>query len=133
MAKRTTLKLAVALLLAVAFAGCGGDGNGGGETQEAAPALPRPLAERLAEQSEAVADALAAGDTEAAKAAAEKLRSDVIAAVNADQVPPELQEELGNAVNVLAEDVAAMAPPPPTTTGETTTGETDGDGEEEDD
>jgi hypothetical protein len=82
--------------------------------------LPRPLAEQLAAQSEAVADALAAGDTESAKAAAEKLRNDFIAAVNAGQVPPAFEEELGTAVNLLAEDVAAMAPPPPTTTGETT-------------
>jgi hypothetical protein len=83
----------------------------------------------LASQSEAVADALAAGDTEAAKAAAEQLRNDVTAAVNAGQVPPEFQEELTGAVNVLAEDVAAMAQqqPPPTTTGATT------DEEEEDD
>jgi hypothetical protein len=91
--------------------------------------LPRPLAERLATQSEAVADALAADDTEAAKAAAEKLRSDFVAAVNAGQVPPELQEELGNAVQLLAEDVAATAPPPPPTTTAATTDEE----EEEDD
>jgi hypothetical protein len=90
--------------------------------------LPRPVAEQLAAQSESVADALAAGDTEAAAAEAEKLRNDVIAAVNAGQVPPELQEELTTAVNVLAEDVAATAPPPPPTT----TGETDGEEEEDD-
>jgi hypothetical protein len=90
--------------------------------------LPRPLAEQLAAQSESVADALEAGDTEAAKANAEKLRNDVIAAVNEGRVPAEFQEELTTAVNVLAEDVAAMEPPPPPTT----TGETDG-GEEEDD
>jgi hypothetical protein len=123
--------LAVAVALALAFAGCGGgDGNGGDETSEGAPALPRPLAEQLAAQSEAVADALEAGDTEAAKAAAEQLRNDVVAAVNEGRVPPELQEGLTGAVNVLAEDVAAMAPPPqppPTTTGETTDEEEDDD------
>jgi hypothetical protein len=96
---------------------------------EDAPALPRPLAEQLAQQSEAVADALAAGDTQAAIAQSEKLRNDVIAAVNAGQVPPEFQEELMNAVQVLAEDVADTAPPPPTTTAETTPQ----DEEEEDD
>jgi hypothetical protein len=77
-----------------------------------------------------VADALEAGDTEAAKAAAEKLRQDFIAAVNAGQVPPELQEELGHAVQLLAEDVAATAPPPPPTTTAETTPQ---DEEEEDD
>lgn len=107
-----------------ALAGCGG-----GETTTEEPTLPRPLAERLAAQSEAVADALAAGDTQSAAARAAALRDEAIAAINDGRVPPELQEELGAAVNLLAEDVASAATPPPTTT----TDEGDGDGEEDDD
>jgi hypothetical protein len=106
-------------------------GCGGGETTTEEPTLPRPLAERLAAQSEAVADALAAGDTQSAAARAATLRDEAIAAINDGRVPPELQEELGAAVNLLAEDVeSAATPPPPTTTDE---GDGDGDGEEEDD
>lgn len=62
---------------------------------------------------------------------AAELRAEAIAAINDGRVPPELQEELAAAVNLLAEDVAVAAePPPPTTTDE---GDGDGDGDGDDD
>jgi hypothetical protein len=113
-------------VLAAVLAGCGG----GGDANSKEPTLPRPLAERLAAQSEAVADALAAGEAQSAAARAAKLRDEAIAAIDDGRVPPELQEELGTAVNLLAEDVARAAMPPPTTTdGGDGDGDGDGDGE----
>jgi hypothetical protein len=82
-----------ATLLVLAAAGCGA----GDEAR-----LNGALASRLAEQADAVAAAAERGDDCAAKARAEDLQRQTVAAINAGGVPPELQEELQSAVNGLA-------------------------------
>ena len=136
---RTSLRNTVACLAVAILAGCGGDG--GAET----PLLPRDLAESLASRSDAVAEALDAGDPCRAAGKANQLRAEAIEAVNAGRIPERYQEDLLTSANELAasaaEECSAQAPPPPTTeTGETTTEtaeteteETEQDGDEGDD
>ena len=81
-------------------AGCGGE----------EPGLSRDLAERLAVRSESVASEVDAGNPCEARADAEQLQTETIAAVNAGGVPGELQEELLGSVNAL---LAAIACDPP--------------------
>lgn len=105
-----------ALLAVVALAaGCGGSGGDGG-TEQAVPRLPAAVALDLAERTDLVADALAAGDDCGADVHAERLRADVLAAVNDGRVPPAYQEELVGSANGLAEQIecrTAEPPPPP--------------------
>ena len=88
------------MLLVLLAAGCGGEERG----------LSRDLAERLAVRSESVASEVAAGHTCAARADAEQLQAETIAAVNDGEVPGELQEELLGSVNAL---LAAIECDPP--------------------
>lgn len=68
----------------------------GGSDQRSAeqPSLPRGLASELADTSEAIADALDAGDVCGAAQLADELETAVEAAVASGQVPAELQGEL---------------------------------------
>jgi hypothetical protein len=88
------------LLLVLLASGCGGEERG----------LSRDLAERLAVHSESVASEVEAGNPCEARAAAERLQAETIAAVNDGGVPGELQEELLGSVNAL---LAAIACDPP--------------------
>jgi hypothetical protein len=98
----------VALTAALCLAGCGG----GGERRAAPqPKLPRPVAVALAQSSDAVADALEAGDDCTALTLAQQLQQQSIAAVNSGQVPAPLQEPLQATVNDLAGRIRCVAPP----------------------
>jgi len=110
----------VCVLLA---AGCGS------EERAPAPQLPGALAARLASLSDAVADRLDQGDACAARAEAEALQAEAIAAVNERQVPPALQEELVGSVTALVESIECVPPPPVAEAGD----EDDDDDEDDED
>jgi hypothetical protein len=92
----------------LALAACGG-----GDARPEEPGLPRALAERLAEESEAIAARLDAGDTCAAAEQADALKDQAETAIAAGDVPPELQRELMRAVEGLVNTVNCPQPPPP--------------------
>jgi hypothetical protein len=79
-----------ALCLAVALAGCGG----GSRPTTAQAELPRAVAEDLASKSDAVADALDAGDQCKAAQLADELKNAVETAVSGGEVPAVFQGEL---------------------------------------
>ena len=93
------------LLLAAAAAGCGGS------EPVPPPSLPAALAADLAARSDAVAQRLEAGDGCGARAEADALQADAIAAVNAGRVPARYQEELVSSVAVLVASVECVPPP----------------------
>jgi hypothetical protein len=97
---------------AALLAGCGGGGHGA-QPPPKPPRIPAGVAARLAAQADRVA-ALAPG-TCAARDAAERFRSEVIASIGS--VPSRYQESLTSAANDLAARLAACtqpaAPPPP--------------------
>ena len=101
-------ELRVALAVALFLAGCGS----GGQRHVVAPQpkLPRPVAEGLAQRSDAVAQALDAGDSCLALVLARDLQQRSIGAVNAGQVAASLQEPLQSAVNQLAARIECVAP-----------------------
>jgi hypothetical protein len=103
------LELGAAALAALCLSGCGGDAK----RASPPPTLPRPLATSLAAGSDAVADALAAGDSCRALRLANQLRAETIAAVNTGRVDARLKEDLTGAVNDLAERVRCVPPPQP--------------------
>jgi hypothetical protein len=100
-------ELAAAALAALCLSGCGADAK---RATPHPPTLPRALATQLAARSDAVANALAEGESCRARALAEQLRRDTIAAVNARRVDTRLQEELTGAVNDLAARVRCVPP-----------------------
>jgi hypothetical protein len=105
------LELGAAVAAALCLSGCGG-------AKRAAPhppTLPRSLATAFAARSDAVADALVAGDSCRAVALARQLQRETIAAINRGRVPTSFQENLTGAVNDLAARVTCV-PPPPTST-----------------
>jgi hypothetical protein len=106
------------LLFAVALAasGCGGGERSAETTAPPRPALPRNVAEDLADRSDAIADALDAGDVCTAAGRADELLDATITAINNGQVPQEFQENLQARANELVNTV--NCPPPPTTTEE---------------
>jgi hypothetical protein len=99
-----------AAAIVLALAGCGG-----GTVERAKPKqprLPRDLAQTWAQQSDAVATALASGDGCTAQQLAASINSEFIAAVNERRVPPRLQEELGAALNDLRSRISCTPPQP---------------------
>jgi hypothetical protein len=96
---RTLLGL-IALGLALVLAGCGGGSN---QTAQSQPELPRAIAQDLASRSDAIADALDAGDTCKAAELADELKDAVDAALS--QVPPLFQRELERNATDLQNDV----------------------------
>jgi hypothetical protein len=94
------MALACALL-----AGCGG------EERAPAPKLPAGLAQSLAARSERVAEKLEADDACGARAEAEALQAETIAAVNERRIPRRFQEELLGSVTALAESIECVRPP----------------------
>lgn len=100
----------LALLVGVAaLAGCGGAAE---HVKPKQPRLPRDLAQSWAQQSDAVAAALAAGDGCSARTLAAALQSHFIAAVNERRVPARLQEPLGSALNDLQGRITCAPPQP---------------------
>ena len=101
------LELGAALAAALTLSACGG-------TQHAAPPPPtisRSLASSLGTQSDAVAAALAAGDSCRALTLARTLQRRTIAAINQHRVDAALQEQLASAVNALVARVHCAPPP----------------------
>ena len=87
---------------------------GGGHQQAAPPpTLPRPVAQALAARADAVAAALAAGDSCQAVALARRLQQDTISAINGGRVATALQEPLSGVVNDLVGRVVCVPPPSP--------------------
>ena len=103
------LELGAALAAALCLSACGG-------AKQSAPPPPtfsRSLASALATQSDAVAEALAAGNSCRALALAHELQRRTIAAINERRVSPGLQEQLSSAVNELVARVTCTPPPGP--------------------
>jgi hypothetical protein len=91
-----------ALTLAIALAGCGGSSN---QTAQSQPELPRAIADDLASKSDAVGDALDAGDTCKAAELADRLKHAVEAALSGGQVPPAFRAELQRNATDLQNEV----------------------------
>lgn len=109
MRRTSRLELGAALGAALCLSACGG------AKQAAAPppTFSHKLASSLATQSDAVADALAAGDTCRALALAQRLQQRTIAAINGGSVAAGLQEQLSGAVNELVSRVHCVPPAAP--------------------
>jgi hypothetical protein len=103
------VRLATACVAALGLSACGGDG----ERRAPPPTLPRAVAQSLATRSDAVAAALAAGDSCRAATLAKELQQQTIAAINGGAVAPALQEQLSGAVNDLVARVVCVPPPAP--------------------
>jgi hypothetical protein len=105
---RTTRRdLGAAFAAALCLAGCG---SGAERSAAPQPKLPRPLAATLAQQSEAIAAALDAGDGCQALQLAESLRQQTIGAINAHRVPAAFQEPLLDRVIDLASRIECVPP-----------------------
>jgi hypothetical protein len=102
----TWLALAGAVL---ALAACGGSGDARPEE----PTLPRGLAERLAQESEGIADKLEAGDQCGAAEQADVLEDAVEQAIADGDVPDAFQAELTATARKLQNDVNCPQPEPP--------------------
>ena len=103
----TWLALAGAVL---ALAACGGNG---GDAAPDEPGLPPGLAERLAKESEAVADKLDAGDQCGAAQQADVLEDAVEQAIAEGNIPDPFQAELTAAAKKLQNEVNCPQPAPP--------------------
>ena len=96
-------------VLVLALAGCGGTPHSAAPPP---PRLPRAVATPLAQRSDAIAAALAAGDSCRAATLVHELQQETIDAINAGRVPPALQEPLSGSVNDLVGRIACTPPPP---------------------
>ena len=103
------LELGAAAAAALCLSACGG-------AKQAAPppTLSHSLGTALAAQSDAVASALAAGDSCRALTLARQLQQRTIAAINEGRVAAGLQEQLSGAVNGLVVRVRCVLPTAPT-------------------
>jgi len=104
------LELGAAAAAALLLGACGSDG---GNHAAPPPSLPRPVANALATRSDAIADALDAGDSCRAATLADELQRKTIEAINRGQVAARLQEPLSASVNDLVSRVQCVQPPPP--------------------
>ena len=94
----------------LALAACGGNG---GDAPPEEQGLPPGLAERLAKESEDVADKLDAGDQCGAAEQADVLEDAVEQAIAEGKVPEAFQAELTAAAKKLQNDVNCPQQPPP--------------------
>jgi hypothetical protein len=92
----------IAVGVALALAGCGGSSN---QTVQRQAELPQALASDLADRSDAVADALDAGDECKAAHLADELKNAVEAALASGDVPTEFEAELERNATDLQNDV----------------------------
>jgi hypothetical protein len=102
---RIGLELGAALAAALCLGGCGSSRD-----QRAAPPpkLPAPIAQGLAADSDAVAQALAARDACSARSAALELQQQTIAAINSNRIPAVFQERLLSSVNDLVSRIRCV-------------------------
>jgi hypothetical protein len=100
----------VLLVVTLTAAGCGGGGHPA--TAPKPPKLPRALAQSWAQQADAVAAAVDAGDGCTALQRAETLRTQVVGAVNAHRVPRRYLEPLVSTANDLAARITCTPPAP---------------------
>lgn len=108
-AARRRLAVVVLVVLAFVAVGCGGeDGDGAGAAPE--PTIPSVVAQRLAEQSDAVAGLAAAGDECGAAIAADELDRAVQQA--SGHIPMILRDELDRTVRRLVDELNCPTPPP---------------------
>src|SRR6266511_3919348 len=128
---RTLLAL---IALGLALAACGG----GSEQSSDEQLIPRALASDMAAKSDAIADAIDAGDVCGAAQLADELKDAVDAAVSGGQIPPAYQRDLEETATELQNEVNCEEPKgkgkgkgkghdkkdETTTTSETTTSET---------
>lgn len=103
-------ELGAALAAALCLAGCG-SGADHATAVPRPPRLPRALASAFASQSDAIAQALDAGDPCRASSLARVLQAQTIAAINARRVAAPLQEPLASAVTDLATRIRCVPPP----------------------
>jgi hypothetical protein len=98
-------QLGAALAAALFLGGCGS-----GQDQRAAPPpkLPAVVANSLTARSDAVAQALATGDSCNALNAAQQLQQQTIAAINSHRVPAAFQERLLSSVNDLVSRIRCV-------------------------
>jgi len=92
-----------------ALTACGG----GGDATPDEPGISPAVAERLAEESEAIADKLDAGDTCGAAQQADVLEDAVQQAISEGNIPAAFQSELLQTARQLQNDVNCPQPPPP--------------------
>jgi hypothetical protein len=101
------LELGAAVAAAVCLSACGGAKRSAAPP----PAFSHSVGTALAAQSDAVAAALASGDSCRASTLARQLQQRTIAAINQGRVAAGLQEQLSSAVNALAARVQCVPPP----------------------
>jgi hypothetical protein len=101
------LRLLGACAAALSLSACGG---GGERRATPPPTLPHTVAQSLATRSDAVAAALAAGDSCRAATLARQLQQQTIAWINRGAVAAALQEPLSGAVNDLVARVVCAPP-----------------------
>ncbi len=107
-----TTKTQIGTLLAAAvLAGCGG--HPARRSAPPPPKLPRTLAQRLANLSDAVAQKLDTNDQCGANALATQLQSQTLAAVATGQVPRPLRGPLTDAEANLVTRIHCKPPTPP--------------------
>jgi hypothetical protein len=102
---------AAGLTAALLLSGCG---NGTERRAAPRPTLPRAVALRLAQASDDVAAALAAGDSCRARTLAEALQQQARSAV----IPTALRTQVQRATNDLARRIECIPPPAPPTVAE---------------
>ena len=105
---RTPLAL-IALGVALALAGCGGSSDQSPQVR----LIPRALAADLVDKSEAVADALDAGDVCGAARLADDLKNTVDEAIDAGRIPSALQDGLVQTATDLQDEVNCPVEPEP--------------------
>jgi hypothetical protein len=110
--RRTCLGALGVVLTAFAAAGCGRTGETA-PPPNPPPKLPRALAQAWAQQADAVAASLAAGDGCTAETRAVALRSQIIDAVNSRRIARRYLEPLMGAANALPDRIRCNPPVPP--------------------
>lgn len=105
-----TVRVAAAVAAALCLSACG---DAKRSAPPPPPAFSHSLGTALAAQSDAVAAALASGDSCRASTLARQLQQRTIAAINEGRVAAGLQEQLSSAVNALVTRVQCVPPPAP--------------------
>jgi len=99
------------VVTAIAAAGCGGSAKA--TPPKPPPKLPRVLAQAWAQQADAIAASLAAGDGCTAESQAVALRGQITDAVSSRRVARRYVEPLLGAANALPDRIRCNPPAPP--------------------